>query len=137
MTTETSQPYVPNATDAQPIAERLNNVSRECLRQVWAIRDTLQTEMTPAQMADARMRLTGFYSTLTSAFNKAEEMNTRKWIEVRPEYNSDTRATKAVEITDLGILAKKLKNELRAIEKMISSLKQRIEIAQGEARNQY
>ena len=119
------------------MTERLNSTCKTCLRQVWAIRDTLQTEMTPAQMADARMKLTGFYSTLTTVYNKANELTTRMWIEVRGNYNSDARATKAVEVTELGILEKKVKNELKAIEKMISSLKQRIEIMQGEARNMY
>ena len=137
MTNETSSPYVPIATDAPQMTERLSNTSKNCLRQVWAIRDTLQTEMTPAQMADARMKLTGFYSTLVSVYNKANELNTREWMKIRPDFNSDTRASKAIEVSDLGTLEKKLKNELRALEKMISSLKQRIEIAQGEARNQY
>ena len=83
------------------------------------------------------MRLTGFYSTLVSVFNKANEINTQEWMKLRPEFQSDTRTSKAIEVSELGLLEKKLKNELRAIEKMISALKQRIEIAQGEARNNY
>ena len=137
MTNETSSPSAEIVIEMPQMTERLNNVCKECLRQVWAIRDSLQTEMTPAQMADARMKLTGFYSTLTTVYNKANELATRMWVDIRGNYNSDARANKAVEVTELGILEKKLKNELRAIEKMISSLKQRIEISQGEARNNY
>jgi len=137
MTNETSLPYAGSVITERQTTQRLNDTSKSTLRQVWAIRDTLQTEMTPAQMADARMRLTGFYSTLVSVFNKANEINTQEWMKLRPEFQSDTRTSKAIEVSELGLLEKKLKNELRAIEKMISALKQRIEIAQGEARNNY
>lgn len=107
------------------------------MRQVWEIRDLMQQEMTPKEMADARMKLTGFYSTLTSAHNKADEICTRAWIDSRQNYNSDARTSKMVEATEVGILEKKLRYELKAIEKMISALKSLIDIGQGEARNTY
>lgn len=96
----------------------------------------MQGELTPREMSDMRVKLTGYYSTLVSAYNKAEEICTRMWISQRENYNSDTRTTKMIDATDAGILRNKLKNELRAIEKMISALKQRTEVLQGESRNQ-
>lgn len=93
--------------------------------------------MTPREMADARMRLTGYYSTLVSSHNKLDEICTLAWIAQRENYNSDTRTSKVIDASEAGVLRNKLKNEMRAIEKMISALKQRIEIMQGEQRNQY
>jgi tRNA isopentenyl-2-thiomethyl-A-37 hydroxylase MiaE len=136
-TPETSSPSVLIATDEQQIVMRLNNICRECLRHVWEIRDSMQQEMSPRELAEARRNLTGYYSTLTSAHNKADEICTRAWINNRPRYNSDARTSKMVEGTDVGILEKKLRNELKAIEKMISAFKSLIEIGQSEARNQY
>lgn len=107
------------------------------MRQVWDIRESMKSEMTPRDMADARMRLTGFYSTLTSAHNKADEIATRAWIENRPNYNSDARTSKMIEASEVGILEKKLRYELKAIEKMISALKSLIDIGRDEARNNY
>ena len=137
MTNETLSPSAPIATDWQQTTIRLNSISKDCLRQVWAIRDTMQDELTPREMSDMRVKLTGYYSTLISAYNKCDEICTRMWIAQREQYNSDTRTTKVIDATETGILRNKLKNELKAIEKIISALKQRTDLLQGESRNQY
>lgn len=93
--------------------------------------------MTPMEIADERVRLAGEYARDSEIMAALLTQKATLWPELRENSKSDKSADKAWDSMPLGIEEMKLRLKMKASEKMMSALKTKLEVLEGEARNQY
>ena len=104
------------------------------------IRDGLRAGLyanNPQSSADDQAILAGEYGWIMA---QLEDILTRKgpvWSEIRRGMKSDTATDRAYDATVDGMNEQGLRLRAKSIEKMMSALKSLIQIAQGQANNQY
>lgn len=94
-------------------------------------------QQNPIASANDLSVLAGEYSFICG---QLEDILTRKasvWNEIRKNVKSDTSADRAYEATADGLNEQGLRLRMKSVEKMMSSLKSQIQIAEGESRNHY
>lgn len=99
--------------------------------------DLLQGQKSPHLLAEYRVRLSGYYATLSELLAAILAEKPLLWNEMRPNYKSDTACDRALEATDKGIEEMRLKLRLKSLEKMMSSITTLINVANAEAKNQW
>lgn len=93
--------------------------------------------MTPNEIADERVRLAGEYARDTEKMIEVLKNKAVLWAQLRVQVKSDKAADRAWEALPLGLEEMKLRLTMKASEKMMSALKTKLEVLEGEARNTY
>lgn len=89
--------------------------------------------LTPGELSDIRVWLAGEYAYLGGKLCEILEKKPAIWNELRKDTKSDSQAEKLWEATGRGIEEMRLRIERKDMEKIMSALKTKIEIMQGEA----
>lgn len=94
---------------------------------------------TPHELANARAWLGGHYAYLSGQLWEVLNIKPEHWnaIRFRGDIKSDTAAEREWQATTAGKLETKLRMEMKVSERLMSSLKTKLEIAQGESHNSY
>ncbi len=93
------------------------------------------TPLTPGQMSEALVQQAHDYSTLSDQLAEILKVKPFKWLELRATVESDTRAERLWSATEDGVAEMVLKLRLKAIEKVMSSLRTRLRVLELEVRN--
>jgi hypothetical protein len=91
----------------------------------------------PHELAEIRMRKCAEYDTLSEELIGLENQLAVKWLEIRDDLTSDTKADRHIAASEMGQRAHAIRRKLKALEKVISSIRSYLEVLQGEARNLY
>ena len=91
----------------------------------------------PGRLADIAVELSGYYATLSEQFGDIEIFRAERWLDIRKDVKSDTVAEKTWLASKEGQEWTKLRIQLKYIEKIISTIKLRLQVARGEAYNQF
>ena len=130
-THETTLPSAPPATDLQPTINRLRSDCKECLAVIYRAREELTSDLPPHELTQAYVEVVQHTARLRTIRNQLYDVSNEIWNSIRPNYTSDTSCTRAVEMTDVGRMEKKIKNEIKSAEQIASAL--RMKRAQAEA----
>ena len=104
------------------------------------IRDGLRDGLyanNPQGSADDQAILAGEYAWIMGRLEEIVPRRAPIWNNLRKDYKSDTATDRAYEATEDGVNEQILKLQAKSIEKMMSAFKSLINIAQGQANNQY
>jgi hypothetical protein len=98
-----------------------------------------QSIIAPRDIARFRSWLAAEYAFVNDELIGLEMMEPKEWeaIRSREEVKSDTRATKILAMSELGLAMNRRKKYLRSLEKLMSALKGLIERLNNEAYNSY
>lgn len=94
-------------------------------------------QLTPAQVDDKRIELCDRYSRLSDEMVEVEHKYNEVWLGVREECKTNTEADRKMNVTDVGKRKIELKYQLKAVEKKIGALRDRLKRLDNEARNTY
>jgi hypothetical protein len=92
---------------------------------------------TPKQVDDYRLLLVAWYQKYSEELVEIEKAAAGEWLALRVDAKSDKAADMAYDATEHGQKRIELKYVLKAIEKMISALKDRMRRLNNEAFHQY
>lgn len=98
-----------------------------------------QVELAPAMIANYRSIITAEYAFKAEKLKDIMKQKPSIWMEIRTreEVKSDTAAERYWGMTELGQEEIELKYRLKYLEKLSSSMRQRLEIIESEARGLY
>jgi hypothetical protein len=91
----------------------------------------------PHELADMRAFLASAYSFHTGQLQEILEKKAHRWLEMRATLKSDTATDRTWDATQDGVDEMKLRLAIKRIEKLSSAIKSLLQVAEGEARNQY
>lgn len=94
-------------------------------------------QIPPHRLAEMRIQLSGMYSTLCGMLEQILEKKALRWMELRKDQTSDKGTDRAWDATPDGITEMKLRMRIKKMEKMMSAIKSLLDVAQGQAYNQY
>lgn len=94
-------------------------------------------QLTPGELAEFRVQLAGLYAHASGLIEVILMRKPAIWNEMRKGHKSDKSADREYEATQDGLDEVRLRLVMKRIEKMISSCKTAIDVATGEARNQF
>ena len=87
----------------------------------------------PGRLSEILVSLSGWYATLAEELENIEVFWAEAWLEARKGVKSDTMADKTIEASRSGQNRTKLRIQLKYIEKVISSIKVRLRVKEGES----
>jgi t-SNARE complex subunit (syntaxin) len=132
---EQQTPSVVPATASQLTAERLRKDCKRCLAVIYEAREELTSEMTPRQLSDKYTEVVQNTARLRTIRNQLYDLSNEIWCEIREKHNSDTSTTRAVEMTEVGRMEKKIKNEIKSAEQIASALRMKRNQAENELKD--
>ena len=91
----------------------------------------------PPQLAEHLLGLASDYSRLSDELAEVLTAKPMKWIELRAVASSDTQAERAWSATEDGVKEVVLRLKVKALEKVMSAIKTRLRVLEGEANNLY
>lgn len=94
-------------------------------------------DRSPREIAERRVELSAEYSQCADELADILEIKSTAWLAMRENHKSDKATDMAWNATELGIKEMRLKLRMKGLEKKLSAAKTYIDIANGEARNQY
>lgn len=94
-------------------------------------------QVNPNRLAELRAILSGIYSSTSGELEQILEIKATKWLDMRKAMKSDASTDKLWDSLPEGISEMKLRMRLKRIEKMIGGIKSLLEVAMGNARNQF
>lgn len=136
MNQEISSNSAPSVTGLPQKTAALNSSFKSISGRITQIQREMQKQQTPRQLAENRATLASFYGYLTHQLANLEAARNSWWSIHREAYKSDTACDRAWSGTDMGELAMRIRYELKALDKMISSLRTLLDVTQSELRNQ-
>jgi len=95
------------------------------------------SQLAPHELARVRGWLAGEYAFLNARLVEVLNQKPSAWNSIRKETKSDTAAERIWQQSDLGKDETIYRLKLKSIEKLSSAIKTKLEVMQGEARNQY
>jgi hypothetical protein len=96
-----------------------------------------QESITPGRLAAIRMFLAGEYSFVSGSLEQILMRKPAEWGKLRAATGSDKQADRRWDASPDGQMEMSHRLKMKSIEKLSSAIKTRLEIAAGEARNQY
>src|SRR3990167_2756270 len=90
--------------------------------------------LAPRDLSEYRLELAGEYAYLNNQLIEILMRKPAKWNELRRDQKSDTATERIWEATADGLKEIELRLKLKSIEKLMSGIKTRIEIAIGESK---
>lgn len=97
----------------------------------------LQGSPSVGKMADLKVYIAAEYAFLSMELEKVLTLKQARWLMFRESRTSDTQAEREWGRTAEGLHEISLRLRLKAMEKLMSALTTRINVAEGEARNQF
>lgn len=94
-------------------------------------------QIPPHRLAEIRAELSSYYSYISGVLEEILATKAVRWLEMRKEEKSDKATDKQWDATEEGIKEMKCRLRLKRTEKMIGGVKSLLEVAEGQARNQY
>lgn len=94
-----------------------------------------ETDIPPRNLVQMHSELSAEYYFLATKLDVILTQKPAAWLLLRDESKSATEAERKWEATPAGIEEGKLRRQLKVVEKLLSSLRQRLEIKNQEARN--
>lgn len=91
----------------------------------------------PLELADYRMKLAGLYAWNNGQLSEILLRKPAKWNELRREQKSDTACERVFQATPDGLEEVRLRLQQKSIERLMSALKTRLDLVQGEALGTY
>ena len=91
----------------------------------------------PGRLSEIMVELSAHYALLSQEFEDIIVFMADRWLELRVTTKSDNMAEKLWNATEEGKKLTRLKIQTKYIEKVISSIKLRLRVLEGESRNQY
>lgn len=107
----------------------------EIVQDIKDIESRLETAG-PHELAEMKLKLSSIYSRMSEMLMEIFRQKPGLWNKIREGVKSDTAAERSWEATNLGLREMELKQWLKVIEKMISSINTMLRIYEGEAHNQ-
>jgi len=101
------------------------------------ILEVRSTEITPRRLSEIASYLASCFANLSAQAEEIEVNYSPAWLELRKGVKSDSMAERLYDATPDGQRRIRLKFQLRYIEKVISSIKDRLKVRNNEAFNQY
>lgn len=101
------------------------------------VKNLRDTQPSPGELSEIRQYLAGEYAFVSGQLQDILMRKPDMWQLFRKDAGSDKQADRAYEGTEDGKLEAVYRLKLKAIEKLMSAIKTRIDIAMGEARNQF
>jgi hypothetical protein len=95
-----------------------------------------EEQLPPGELSEIRLRLSAEYSYLSSLLEVILMKKPEIWLSLKSN-NSDTKTEMLWSLTEDGKNEIKYRHQLKAIEKMISAVRTRLEVMSQEARNQF
>lgn len=92
---------------------------------------------TPNEIALNILKMTDEYAKLGERLNELKGLYAMWWEGSRQDYNSDSSAEKAWDLTKEGIEMAEIKLKMKVKEKRMSALKTYLRVLENEARNNY
>lgn len=102
-----------------------------------AIKKAQNEGTSPSELSEVRLWLAGEYAFLGGKLGAVLADKPQRWGRLRVEVKSDTYAERLWQCTEQGKEETRLRITLKSIEKLMSAIKTRIEVMQGEARSQF
>lgn len=93
--------------------------------------------MPPGQLSEIRLELAGHYSLLADELQEILKIKPEKWIEIRKMVKSSAEADMLWAASEEGKREMALKWQLKVVEKLMSSIRLRLEVMSKEAQNFY
>lgn len=93
--------------------------------------------ISPGELAAMRMFLSGEYAYISGQLESVLMRKADTWLVLREKTGSDKQADKQWDASSDGKLETAYRLQLKSIEKISSAIKTRLDIAAGEARNQF
>ena len=93
--------------------------------------------LNPHQLSQHLLWLAGEYAFQATGWERIQKEKPEVWLKLRDQCTSDTQAERKWNKTESGINEIILRNKLRVIEKLMSSIKARLRVMESEARNQF
>jgi hypothetical protein len=137
MSHEIKSNSAPSATTSQQTIEALNNSFNDISGRIIQIQKNMDQPQSPREIAEDRLILSKSYGRLSEMQAYLEMQRNVWWREHRQRFTSDTSAKREWGTTWEGEMHTKIKFKLKSLDKMISSLKSMLEVAQNELRNNY
>lgn len=91
----------------------------------------------PGELSLIHQQLVGEYGGISVRLGEILMAKPAIWASMRLDKTSDSQTDKAWEATEMGKDETIYRLQLKTLEKILSSIKTRISVLQGEARNQY
>ncbi len=91
--------------------------------------------ITPGDLSQIRLELSGWFGILADQLQEVLKRKPEKWLEIRKEAKSSAEADKAWEASEDGLQEMKLRWDLKVCEKLMSSIRTRLEVLEKEAQN--
>jgi hypothetical protein len=136
MNQETSLNSVPPVTSSQQTTKALNDSYKDISGRIIQIQKQMDKPQSPREIAEDRLTLSKSYGRLSEMQAYLEMQQNIWWRGHRENYKSDASAEPAWGLTWEGEMHTQIKYKLKALDKMISSLKTMLEVAQSELRHQ-
>lgn len=89
------------------------------------------------RLSDIAVLLSGYYARLSEEFANIEVLRAERWLDIRKTVKSDSVAEKTYMASPEGKEWNQLRIRLKYIEKVVSSIKLRLRVAEHESYNQY
>jgi len=96
-----------------------------------------RTEPSPGRLSEIAVLLTTYYASLSEEIKDILIKKADEWIKLRVDHGSDRSTDRTWDATDDGKSEIKLRFQLKYVEKIISVIKLRLRILEGESRGQY
>lgn len=90
---------------------------------------------TPSELSDRLVEESAKYSQATEELTEILRTKSVRWLELRKNVASDTRADREWDSTMDGIMEMSLRLKLKALEKSMSAIKTRLRVVEMEVRN--
>jgi len=97
--------------------------------------EKLKESDSPGQLSELLMEISAEFAYLISQLDEIQKTKAKEWLELRELTTSDSQADKKWDRTEKGIAENSLKNQVKAYDKLMSSIKRRLRIMELEAQN--
>lgn len=94
-------------------------------------------QIPPQRLADMRAELSAIYSEIAGILEEVLATKAKKWVEMRKEQKSDKSTDILWDSSDEGIREMKCRIRLKRCEKLTGAVKSLLDVAMGQARNQF
>ena len=103
------------------------------------VAELVNPSLPPGKLAEYKQLLAAHYAQLTELLTDIEISKPERWLKIRSQegISSDKSADREWDMTEDGKSEIQIRNRLKAMDKLTSSISTRIRVAEGESRAQY
>jgi hypothetical protein len=116
--------------DIKTVQERLNDA-----RNIVEYIETHYKDLTPQELVDAKTKLSIFYFYLSDLHTVTKKSHNLKWLELRKTKKTDKSTDMEISESQEWQMYDQVKYLLRGLEKLLSTLKDRLIVMENQAKN--